>query len=109
MSQHSMDPTLLTLSSGEASSSANDFEREWLVTNGIGGFAAGTVSELNTRRYHGLLMAAFTPPLGRTLLVSKLDVTAYYLGHSYPLFCNEFKLIAIPPYLSPPLTHLKIT
>ncbi len=43
---------------------------EWLVTNGIGGFASGTVAQLNTRRYHGLLVAALDPPLGRTLLVS---------------------------------------
>jgi hypothetical protein len=45
--------------------------REWIVTNGIGGFASGTVAGLPTRRYHGLLVAALNPPLGRTLLVSK--------------------------------------
>jgi glycogen debranching enzyme len=42
---------------------------EWLLTNGRGGFAAGTVADANTRRYHGLLTAALTPPVGRTLLV----------------------------------------
>lgn len=46
--------------------------REWLVTNGIGGYAAGTVSGILTRRYHGLLIAALNPPLGRTMLVSKV-------------------------------------
>ena len=46
--------------------------REWLVTNGIGGFAAGTVSGALTRRYHGLLVAALKPPVGRTLLLAKL-------------------------------------
>jgi len=40
--------------------------REWLVTNGLGGFASGTVAGLLTRRYHGLLVAALQPPLGRT-------------------------------------------
>jgi predicted glycogen debranching enzyme len=45
---------------------------EWLVTNGIGGFASGTVSGALTRRYHGGLFAALKPPLGRTLLLSKL-------------------------------------
>ena len=45
---------------------------EWLVTNGIGGFASGTVGGAPTRRYHGLLFAALKPPLGRTLLLSKL-------------------------------------
>jgi glycogen debranching enzyme len=43
--------------------------REWLVTNGIGGFAAGTVAGALTRRYHGLLVAALSPSLGRTLVV----------------------------------------
>ena len=42
-------------------------KREWLVTNGIGGFASGTIAGMLTRRYHGLLMAALQPPLGRTL------------------------------------------
>jgi len=46
---------------------------EWLVTNGIGGFAAGSLSGELTRRYHGLLFAALKPPLGRTLLLSKFD------------------------------------
>jgi hypothetical protein len=45
-------------------------KREWLVTNGIGGFASGTVAGLLTRRYHGLLIAALKPPLGRNLLVT---------------------------------------
>ena len=46
--------------------------REWLGTNGLGGYASGTVSGVPTRRYHGLLVAALNPPLGRTLLVPKL-------------------------------------
>src|SRR2546428_8490452 len=47
--------------------------REWLCTNGIGGFASGTVAGTLTRRYHGLLVAALEPPLGRTLLVAKIE------------------------------------
>lgn len=65
-------------------------EREWLVANALGGYASGTVADLNTRRYHGLLMAALAPPLGRTLLVAKVDVTVRYAGADYPLFSNEF-------------------
>jgi predicted glycogen debranching enzyme len=64
--------------------------REWLCTNGIGGFAAGTVGGLLTRRYHGLLVAALKPPVGRTLLVTKLDETARYGDESYPLFTNRW-------------------
>ncbi|MDX1616712.1 MAG: glycogen debranching enzyme N-terminal domain-containing protein, partial [Candidatus Promineifilaceae bacterium] len=64
--------------------------REWLVTNGIGGFAMGTLAGPLTRRYHGLLVAALKPPLARTLLLAKLDETASYLGKSYPLFSNRW-------------------
>ncbi len=62
--------------------------REWLVTNGIGGYASGTVSGMLTRSYHGLLVAALKPPLQRTLLVTKLDETVEYYGKTYPLFSN---------------------
>ena len=44
--------------------------KEWLLTNGIGGFASGTVSGINTRRYHGLLVAAVDPPAGRQVLLA---------------------------------------
>ncbi|BAZ17906.1 putative glycogen debranching enzyme [Calothrix sp. NIES-4071] len=64
--------------------------REWLVTNGIGGYASGTVAGLLTRRYHGLLVAALKPPLGRTLLFTKLDETAIYDDHTYPLHANRW-------------------
>lgn len=47
--------------------------REWLLTNGLGSFAAGSISTANTRRYHGLFVAAFSPPVDRVNLVSHLD------------------------------------
>ena len=49
--------------------------REWLETNGIGGFACSTIVGLNTRRYHALLTAATKPPVGRVVLLSKLEET----------------------------------
>jgi len=64
--------------------------REWLCTNGIGGFASGTVAGLLTRRYHGLLIAAFAPPLGRSLLVTKADEVVHYDGRAYPLAANRW-------------------
>src|SRR5579872_3107867 len=64
--------------------------REWLVTNGLGGFACGTVAGTLTRRYHGLLMAALPSPWNRTLLVSKIDEAVEYDGHSYPLGANRW-------------------
>ncbi len=63
---------------------------EWLITNGIGGYASGTVAGMLTRRYHGLLIGALKPPLGRTLLVAKLEPTVTYTGREYPLDANEW-------------------
>ncbi len=65
--------------------------REWLVTNGIGGYAAGTLAGLPTRSYHGLLIAALNPPLGRTLLLTALHETVAYDGHIYPLFAVRWQ------------------
>lgn len=65
--------------------------REWLVTNNIGGFAAGTVAGSLTRRYHGLLIAALRPPLGRTLMLAKIDEVVIYQKNIYPLFENVWE------------------
>ncbi len=72
-------------------------EREWLVTNGIGGFASSSVSLMNTRRYHGLLFASLRPPVERVALVSKLDATAFYGNTVVPLAANEFTDGTIAP------------
>ena len=69
---------MFTLGRGVVNSAENATSREWLVSNGIGGFASGTISGALTRGYHGLLVAALKPPLGRTLLVAKLDETAIF-------------------------------
>ena len=72
-------------------------KREWLVTNGIGGYASGTVAGTATRRYHGLLMAALEPPAGRTLLVSGLDENVRYLDSTYSLATNRWASGFISP------------
>lgn len=64
--------------------------REWLVTNGIGGYASGTIAGVLTRRYHGLLIAALKPPLDRKLLLTKLDETIDYAGETFDLFSNRW-------------------
>src|SRR5579864_5507653 len=71
--------------------------REWLVTNGIGGFGSGTVSQANTRRYHGLLVASLKPPVDRVVMVAKADVTICYRGLHFQLGCNEFADGTIAP------------
>lgn len=72
--------------------------REWLVTNGIGGFASGTVSGGITRRYHGLLIAALQPPLGRNQLVAGLDEIVRYSGAIYSLATHRWASGAIDPH-----------
>lgn len=66
-------------------------DREWLATNGIGGYASASLSGANTRRYHGLLVAALKPPQERLVLLSKLDeqVLTYY-GNDFKLDTNEW-------------------
>jgi predicted glycogen debranching enzyme len=64
--------------------------REWLVSNGIGGYASATIAGLLTRRYHGLLVAALNPPLGRTLLLAKLDETVVYNDRDEALHTNRW-------------------
>src|SRR5687768_14290139 len=65
-------------------------DREWLETNGLGGFASSTVIGLNTRRYHGLLTAATKPPVGRIVLLSKLEEVAIIGDRRYELGANRY-------------------
>lgn len=64
---------------------------EWLVTNGLGGYASSTILGMNTRKYHGLLVAATEPPLGRRVLLAKLNesLVSPSLGR-LSLTANEF-------------------
>src|ERR1700730_18327726 len=63
---------------------------EWLETNGLGGWAGSSLSGCNTRRDHGLLMAAITAPAERMLLLSKLDETILVDGKHYDLATNDY-------------------
>jgi predicted glycogen debranching enzyme len=71
--------------------------REWLVTNGRGSYGSGTVANLLTRGYHGLLVAALAPPVGRTLTLVKLDESLTYRGSRYDLFTNRWRGGAVVP------------
>src|SRR5579862_144205 len=65
--------------------------REWLETNGIGGFASSTIIGLNTRRYHGLLTAAIKPPVGRVVLLSKVEETLVIDSARFELSANQYQ------------------
>ncbi len=64
--------------------------REWLLTNGIGGFSMGTVSGANTRRYHGLLVAATSPPETRMVLLASMEISIQGQGNPIGLSCNQY-------------------
>ena len=64
--------------------------REWLETNGIGGYASSTIAGVHTRRYHGLLVAAAAPPLGRLVLLSKFEETLIINGNRRELSTDQF-------------------
>jgi predicted glycogen debranching enzyme len=72
-------------------------QREWLVTNGLGSYASGTVAGANTRRYHGLLVAALRPPVARTVLVAKVDEEVEYDQRTFYLGTNEYQDGTIHP------------
>lgn len=66
----------------------NGLNKEWVITNGIGGYASSTIIGANTRRYHGLLMAPIIPPAKRMLILSKIDESIEIDGKKYDLFTN---------------------
>lgn len=62
--------------------------KEWLITNGLGGYSSSSIIGANTRKYHGLLVAPLSPPAMRCLILSKLDEAIEFRGKKYELFTN---------------------
>ena len=69
---------------------------EWLVTNGLGGYASSTVLGVNTRKYHGLLIAAFNPPVNRWVLLTKIDEQITIGTETFEIGTNEFRDVIHP-------------
>src|SRR5262249_51780169 len=78
---------------GEFSSATR---REWLETNGMGGFASSTIAGLTPRRYQGLLTAATKPPVGRLVLLSKVEETLVIGERRYDLSANQYPGVVHP-------------
>ena len=70
---------------------AEAVEKEWIITNGLGGYSSSTVLGINTRKYHGLLVAAFHPPGDHRICIEKLDEEILVENNIYPLGANEFQ------------------
>ena len=66
----------------------NGLTKEWIITNGIGGFSSSTIIGANTRKYHGLLVAPITPPARRYLVLSKVDEAIEINGNKHDLYTN---------------------
>jgi predicted glycogen debranching enzyme len=66
-------------------------KKEWLITNGLGGYASSTVLGINTRKYHGLLIASFNPPTDRRVLLTQLNEEAQINNKTYRLWTRELK------------------
>lgn len=71
--------------------------REWWLSNGLGGYASGTVAETLSRRYHGLLIAPLYPPLGRVLTFAKADAELIDDDRHWPMYTNRWSGGAIHP------------
>jgi len=70
--------------------------REWILTNGLGGYASSTIIGANTRGYHGLLVASLPPPLTRLLLLSKVEEELHISGEQYQLSVNKYPGVIHP-------------
>jgi predicted glycogen debranching enzyme len=70
--------------------------KEWIITNGLGGYASSTILGINTRKYHGLLIGALRPPGDRRVCLSKLDEEVSIQNNTYPLGANEFQTGIFP-------------
>ena len=87
---------MITINQKEINDFSNSSKLEWIETNGLGGYASSTILGLNTRRYHGLLVAANNPPVEREVVVSKIDETIVIKNKSYELYTNQFPGVVHP-------------
>jgi len=87
---------MIRFESSIATDLAKSSRLEWLLSNGLGGYASSTITGLNTRRYHGLLVAALNPPGARTLLFQKVEETVKVGGDEFQLSTNAFPGILYP-------------
>ncbi len=86
----------LTIKKEQLSRFSEVIAQEWLITNGLGGYASSSVLGINTRKYHGLLVAALDPPGGRTVCLAKVDEDLLVGDGIFRLGSNEFADITFP-------------
>jgi predicted glycogen debranching enzyme len=92
-----LEKPVLTIDTRDCNDLGTLKSREWLITNEIGGYASSTVSGINTRRYHGLLVAATQPPVGRIVMLSKLEEVLIVDGVRIDLATNLYRDDVVHP------------
>jgi len=86
-----MKPPSINLSTEALSHFDDAIQKEWIITNGLGSYSSSTVLGVNTRKYHGLLVAALSPPKDRRVCLAKLDEEIIIGNNTYLLGANEFQ------------------
>jgi predicted glycogen debranching enzyme len=87
---------MITVAQPDLANLESALNKEWLETNSLGGYASSTVVGINTRRYHGLLVAALKPPVDRILLVSRVDEVLIIGKERYEISSSEYENTVYP-------------
>ncbi len=87
---------------------ASELDREWIVTNGLGGYASGTIAGLNTRRFHGWLIAALSAPHGRMMMLNQAEETLSIEGRDYRLTADDLSRATHTDTVSPFLKSFRL-
>jgi predicted glycogen debranching enzyme len=87
---------------------ADELDREWLVTNGLGGYASGTIAGLNTRRFHGWLISALPAPHGRMMMLNQIEEAFCTGDHNYPLTADNLSRATQTDTVSPFLKSFRL-
>ena len=87
---------------------SSELDREWLVTNGLGGYASGTIAGLNTRRFHGWLIAALPAPFGRMMMLNQLEETVSVYGNQLALTAENLSQATRTDTVSPFLKGFRL-
>jgi predicted glycogen debranching enzyme len=87
---------------------SSELDREWIVTNGLGGYASGTIAGLNTRRFHGWLIAALPAPYGRMMMLNQVEETVCIQDRKYRLTADDLSQATHTDTVSPFLRNFRL-
>src|ERR1700679_637654 len=92
----------------EVDQTAAELDREWIVTNGLGGYASGTIAGLNTRRFHGCLIAALPAPHGRMMMLNEVEEILRIGDRTYTLTAEDLSQATQTDTVSPFLKSFRL-